>query len=136
MASERSNHPPKVDPTVADIRHLRADDDGGPVVMLNLLRFTGDEGRASYAQYVERMQPFLARVGATLVHVGDCSTLIVGPGEHRWDVVMIASYPSRDAFLQMLRDPEYQAITHLRTAGLEAAVLQATTPWLNGPEGA
>jgi uncharacterized protein (DUF1330 family) len=119
----------KVDPTVADIRHLRADDDGGPVVMLNLLRFTGEDGRASYAEYIERMQPFLASVGATLLHVGDCSTLIVGPDEHRWDVVMIASYPSRDAFLEMLRNPEYQAITDLRTAGLEAAVLQATRPW-------
>ena len=119
----------KVDPTVADIRHLRADDDGGPVVMLNLLRFTGDDGRASYASYIERMQPFLAAVGATLLHVGDCSTLIVGPDDHRWDVVMIASYPSRGAFLEMLRNPDYQAITGLRTAGLEAAVLQATKPW-------
>jgi uncharacterized protein (DUF1330 family) len=119
----------KLDPTVADIRHLRADDDGGPVVMLNLLRFTGEAGRTSYAQYIERMQPFLAEVGATLLHVGDCSTLLVGPGEHRWDVVMVASYPSRDAFLEMLRNPEYQEITALRTAGLEAAVLEATKPW-------
>ena len=38
-------------------------------------------------------------------------------------------YPSRAAFLAMVADPDYQAITHLRTAGLEEAVLQATTPW-------
>ena len=119
-----------VDPTVADIRHFRADDDGGPVVMLNLLRYKDEAGGASYESYVEQMQQFLARVGAELLYVGDCSTLLVGgEDEHSWDALMVARYPSRAAFLEMLRDPEYQAITHLRTNGLEAAVLQATIPW-------
>ncbi len=38
-------------------------------------------------------------------------------------------YPSRAAFTQMVADPDYQGITHLRTEALEEAVLQATTPW-------
>jgi len=29
----------------------------------------------------------------------------------------------------MIKDPDYQKITHLRTEGLQEAVLQATRPW-------
>ena len=29
----------------------------------------------------------------------------------------------------MVRDPAYQAVTHLRTEALTEAVLQATVPW-------
>ena len=37
--------------------------------------------------------------------------------------------PEPDGIPRDVADPEYQEITHLRTAGLEAAVLQATVPW-------
>ncbi len=53
----------KVDPTGDDIRRFRDEDDGGPVVMLNLLRFAGDAGRASYGEYASKVQPFLDGVG-------------------------------------------------------------------------
>ncbi|HMS60928.1 MAG TPA: DUF1330 domain-containing protein [Solirubrobacteraceae bacterium] len=118
-----------VDPRGEDIRRFRDEDDGGPVVMLNLLRFAGEPGRASYAQYAARIQPFLDAVGATVLYAGSCSTVLVAPDEHRWDALLVVRYPSRAAFLQMVGDPDYQSITELRTAGLEAAVLQATTPW-------
>ena len=74
------------------------------------------------------MGPFLESAGATVLYVGECSTALVATDEH-WDAVLVVRYPSRAAFLAMVADPDYQAITHLRTAGLEAAVLQATTPW-------
>ena len=75
-----------VDPRGADLKRYLAEDPGGPVVMLNLLRFAPDGGR-------ER-------------------------------------YPSRQAFSDMVRDPEYGTGTHLRTGALEEAVLQATTEWV------
>jgi uncharacterized protein (DUF1330 family) len=118
-----------VDPTGDTIRSFRDEDDGSPVVMLNLLRFAGAEGRASYGRYSEKIRPFLEQVGATVLHVGDCSTVLVAPEGHEWDAILIVRYPSRAAFLSMLGNPDYQAITELRTKGLEAAVLQATTPW-------
>ena len=52
-----------VDPTGADIRRFIDEDDGGPVVMLNLLRFAGDAGRASYAEYAAKVQPIPRRRG-------------------------------------------------------------------------
>jgi uncharacterized protein (DUF1330 family) len=118
-----------VDPTPADIARFREDDDGGPVVMLNLLRFAGDEGRATYAQYGLAVQPFLSRVGGEVLYAGECSTALVAPAGHAWDAMLVVRYPSRDAFLEMVRDPEYRKISELRTAALEAAVLQASSPW-------
>jgi len=118
-----------VDPTQDDVRRYVAEDDGGPVVMLNLLRYAGSEGAASYARYAEAVQPHLARVGGEVLYAGDCSTELVGAEGHNWDAVLVVRYPSRQKFLEMVMDPAYQEITELRTSGLEAAVLQATTPW-------
>ncbi len=54
--------------------------------------------------------------------------MLVAPDSHRWDAVLVVRYPSREAFSRMVADPEYQQITHLRSEGLEEAVLQATVP--------
>lgn len=117
-----------VDPTGADLKRLLAEDPGGPVVMLNLLRFT-DSGRPGYQQYAREIVPFLDRVGARVVYVGDASTALVAPNGFAWDAVLLVEYPSRQAFSQMVADPDYQGITELRTTSLSEAVLQATTPW-------
>jgi uncharacterized protein (DUF1330 family) len=44
--------------------------------------------------------------------------------------VLLVRYPSRQAFSQMVADPDYQGITGLRTGALSEAVLQATVPWV------
>jgi uncharacterized protein (DUF1330 family) len=117
-----------VDPTGQDLKHFLADDPGGPVVMLNLLRFKED-GRAGYEEYARRIQPFLADIGASVLFVGDLSTVLVAPEDHDWDAILIVRYPSRQAFSSMVADPSYQEITGLRTEALEEAVLQAAIPW-------
>lgn len=117
-----------VDPTGEDLNRYLAEDDGGPVVMLNLLKFT-DEGRGSYGEYARRIQPFLDRVGGEVVYAGDCGTALVAPSAHDWDAVLLVRYPSRRAFCEMVADPAYQTITGLRAAALSEAVLQATVPW-------
>lgn len=117
-----------VDPTGEDLKHFLADDPGGPVVMLNLLRFK-EGGRASYDEYASAIQRFLEEYDASVIYGGDCSTTLVAPQDHRWDAVLIVRYPSRQAFSSMVADPNYQEITGLRTESLEEAVLQATVPW-------
>ncbi len=120
-----------VDPTGQDLKRYLAEDPGGPVVMLNLLKMRPD-GRPGYVEYAERIRPFLDELGAEVVYAGDCSTILVAPQEHDWDAVLLVRYPSRAAFGKMVANPEYQKITGLRTAALEDAVLQATIPW-TGP---
>lgn len=116
-----------VSPRGADLARFLAEDPGGPVVMLNLLRLC-EGGRASYEAYARAIGPFLARVGAEIVYAGDGAiALVAEPGQAR-DAVILVRYPSREAFSRMVADPGYQAITRLRTEALAEAVLQATTP--------
>ncbi|MRK01966.1 DUF1330 domain-containing protein [Aeromicrobium sp. S22] len=116
-----------VDPTGNDLKRYLAEDEGGPVVMLNLLRFAPD-GRQFYDQYAREIGPHLQKVGARVVYIGDTSTALVAPDGFDWDAVLLVEYPTRAAFSAMVADPDYQRITHLRTEALSEAVLQATTP--------
>jgi uncharacterized protein (DUF1330 family) len=103
-----------------------------PVVMLNLLRFA-EGGRELYAQYSQAFSKNIApRYGVEVVYAGDGSeTLVAEPGQ-QWDAVLLVRYPSRRAFSQMIADPQYREITHLRRAALSEAVLQPTRPWGRG----
>lgn len=115
-----------VDPGREDISAFMASDDGGPVVMLNLLRYAGQAGRERYREYAAHAGAHIARVGGRVVYAADTDAALVAPDGHDWDAVLLVEYPSRAAFLEMVKDPEYQQITHLRSEGLEAAVLQPT----------
>jgi uncharacterized protein (DUF1330 family) len=117
-----------VDPTGRDLKHFLADDPGGPVVMLNLLRYKEGK-RDDYEEYARRIRPFLEDIGAEVLYVGDLSTVLVAPEDHDWDAVLLVRYPSRQSFSSMVADPNYQEITGMRTEALEEAVLQATLPW-------
>jgi uncharacterized protein (DUF1330 family) len=121
-----------IDPRGADLKRFLAEDPGGPVVMLNLLRFRADGGREGYREYARQFTEQSSRFGAEVLYVGDGSTALVAEPGQDWDSVLIVRYPSRQAFSDMVRDPAYSAITHLRTGALVEAVLQATTPWPTG----
>ena len=118
-----------IDPTGKDLKRYLQEDPGGPVVMLNLLRFR-DSGRESYARYAAALETtFLPKYGAEVLYAGDGSTALVAEAGQDWDAVLLVRYPSRSAFSQMVADPEYQEVTGLRTGALQEAVLQATVPW-------
>jgi uncharacterized protein (DUF1330 family) len=115
------------EPTGHDLAAFLAGDPDEPAVTLNLLRFA-DGGRESYARYVEAFrETFAPRHGAEVVYAGNGDTDLVAENGQEWDAVLLV--PSRRAFSQVVADPEYQEITHLRTAALREAVLQPTPPW-------
>ncbi|GAB3988158.1 DUF1330 domain-containing protein [Nocardioides marmoraquaticus] len=117
-----------VDPRGRDLKRLLEDDPGGPVVMLNLLRYA-DGGREEYERYADALvSTFLPRHGGEVLYVGDGSTALVAEEGQAWDTVLLVRYPSREAFSRMVADPEYQQVTHHRSDALVEAVLQATTP--------
>ncbi|WP_435769489.1 DUF1330 domain-containing protein [Nocardioides sp. SYSU DS0651] len=118
-----------IDPRGRDIKRYLEEDPGGPVVMLNLLRFV-EGGRESYAKYAAALtDTFLPKYGGEVLYAGDGSTTLVAEDGQDWDAVIIVRYPSRAAFSQMVADPDYQEVTALRTQALSEAVLQATVPW-------
>lgn len=122
-----------IDPTGADLKRFLAEDPGGPVVMLNLMRYLPDGGREKYGAYVEHFRHTSAKHGAEVLYAGDGSTALVAEAGQDWDAVLLVRYPSRQAFSDMVRDPAYSAGTHLRTESLTEAVLQATIPWEGTP---
>ena len=117
-----------IDMTDTDVERFLAEDPGGPAVMLNLLRFRPDGGRERYAEYARHVGGLSGRYGAERVHVGHGGRPLVAEDGQAWDAVVLVRYPSRRAFVDMIRDPEYRAGAHLRTDALLEAVLQPTTP--------
>jgi uncharacterized protein (DUF1330 family) len=91
-------------------------EEGAPVVMLNLLAFRSEGGRERYMEYGAAVAPLLEKAGGRIVFAGAASPALLG--DDAWDLVALVEYPSRQAFLDMIGSPEYQAIAHLRTEAL------------------
>lgn len=112
-----------------DLDVLLEEDPGGPVVMLNLLRFRPNGGRESYQRYADALGAGInARYGLQVEYLGAGGRALVAEDGQAWDMVALVRYPNRQAFVDMIRDPEYRAVTHLRTEALVEAVLQPTSP--------
>ena len=116
-----------VEPTGTQIASLMTNELSGPIVMVNLLRFKPEGGRESYARYADGVGPILNDIGAEVVFYGSAHTVVIGD-EGEWDLVVLVRYPSKEAFLEMVRLPEYQAISGLRTEALLDSRLIACLP--------
>ena len=100
--------------------------DGGPVVMLNLLKFKPDGGAEAYGRYSAAVSKMVEARGGRILYAGRAQELLVG--DESWDAIALVEYPSRKALIEMTLSPEYQAIHADREAGLERTVLYATKP--------
>ncbi|HWS74276.1 MAG TPA: DUF1330 domain-containing protein [Quisquiliibacterium sp.] len=120
-----------IDPTPAAFKALfTAFPPGVPVVMLNMLRFreraeyapgAGEpprSGREAYAEYTTRAMERVQAVGGRKLWGGAALHAVIAPEGEAWDEVFLVEYPSTEAFMNMVRAPEYQAFTHHRTAAL------------------
>lgn len=123
-----------VDPTREDFARFRALVRPGPVHMLNLLKFreraayddgTVATGREAYAAYARESGPVFRRLGGRQVWIGRPELTLIGPAAEAWDLAFIAEYPSGDAFVAMLRDPDYrQAVRHRQAAVVDSRLIR------------
>lgn len=100
--------------------------DGKPLVMLNLLAFEPDGGRERYEEYGAAVAPLLEKAGGRIAFLGQPAAVLIG--DDSWDLVVLVEYPTRQAFLEMIGSPEYQAIGHLRTEALSRGELHPLDP--------
>jgi uncharacterized protein (DUF1330 family) len=114
-------------PDASVLAQLAAREDDGPVVMLNLLRYEPGGGAQAYGKYAAATQPLIEKHGGKILYVGRAEELLAGEGEG-WHAVALVYYPSRSAFLAMVRSEEYRASHHFREEGLAKTVLLATSP--------
>jgi uncharacterized protein (DUF1330 family) len=106
----------------------------GPIHMLNLVRLrekaTYSDGRETtgaeaYAAYGRESGPVFRHVGGRIVWSARFDMVLIGPEEEHWDICFIAEYPSADAFVQMVKDPEYQkAVIHRQAAVADSRLIR------------
>ncbi|MFN7535678.1 MAG: DUF1330 domain-containing protein [Brevundimonas sp.] len=113
-----------------------------PVHMINLLRFrahaaypddhadagAGRTGAEAYAAYGRAAAGPFARAGGRQVWLGVPELTVIGPAEERWALAFIAAYPTGQAFVDMLRDPEYRTAVIHRQAAVADSRLIRTAP--------
>ncbi|MEE9375396.1 MAG: DUF1330 domain-containing protein [Rhizobiaceae bacterium] len=117
-----------IDPTAEIFRALKDLPQDHPIDMLNLVSLHDhakyeDGGKATgaeaYAAYGKLSGPIFAGVGGEIIWSGDPQIMIIGPQKELWDIAFIARYPSPKAFLEMVFNPEYQAIVYHRQAAVK-----------------
>lgn len=141
-----------VNPTLEQIEEFaRTAPDDAPIVMLNLLKFrevadyrapgpkgveakaarddlqTPITGRQAYSRYSKAAMPLLFEVGGQPLWMGKARASVIAPEGESWDEVLLVHYPSRAAFVRMVRSNAYQAVMHHRTAALSDSRLIETS---------
>ena len=106
----------------------------GPIHMLNLvaLRDAADypdgrktTGAEAYAAYGRETAHILKRLGGRIVWRGKMEAMLIGPQAEQWDLCFIAEYPSVDAFVAMIKDPEYrEAMVHRQAAVKDSRLIR------------
>ena len=118
-----------------------------PIQMLNLIRLKPqadylpdhpDHGKAqtgldAYRAYGRTSGPIFARVGGRQVWAGKPQVMVTGPQDaEQWELAFIAEYPSSQAFIEMVRDPDYRQHVKHRTAGVADSRLLCLAPLTPG----
>ncbi len=112
-----------------------------PVNMLNLVMLheqaryedgTRATGAEAYGEYGRLSGPIFSRMGGRIIWSGQFEHMVIGPTDENWDVAFIAEYPTGQAFLDMVFDPEYRAIVHHRTAAVKSSRLIRFNPLASG----
>lgn len=113
---------------------FRGLDRPGPIHMLNLVKLrdqaTYPDGRQTtgveaYAAYGAGSQKVLERLGGRIVWRGAMELMLIGPANRDWDLCFIAEYPSAEAFVSMIKDPEYrEAMVHRQAAVSDSRLIR------------
>ena len=135
---------PSVNPSAEQFaRFLEQVPENRPIVMLNLLRYreqadypadfdaTPCSGEEAYQRYGVVAAARVASVGGRLIWAGRADCTVIGPEAETWDTVVLVEYPSKQAFAEMIGQPEYQAVSPHRTAALADSRLVATEAQAN-----
>ncbi|MGB7286389.1 MAG: DUF1330 domain-containing protein [Salaquimonas sp.] len=129
--------PNYIDPTKESFGHFKDLASDKPVQMLNLVRLNDKAvyedgsvvtGAEAYAAYSKESGPIFARLGGKIIWSGDFELTLIGPANENWDIAFIAEYPTGQAFIDMVRDPEYRKAVRHRQAAVKTSRLVRMKP--------
>ena len=97
--------------------------------MINLLHFAPadtDAGSTAYRTYGDQVVKMVEARGGRVIWTGRPESVVIGDSaQDAWDLVVLVSYPSRAAFVDMVTSPSYQEAHTHRERGLDRTVLPA-----------
>ncbi len=134
-----------INPDESQLRALLASEYEGPLQFVNLLAYheaarypegheLADEalsGEEAYGRYGAIALGHVVRRGGQLTLYNDVCQVLIGQSP-RWDQIAVMQYPDRDAFVDMIQDPDYQAALVHREAGLAETVILVSRSLLPG----
>lgn len=121
-------------PTAEQINSFMAASGGGPVHMVNLLKFKtratykdGEDvsGETAYRRYAQAFADYVRPHGAVATYGGRLLVSLIGEGEAQWDAVAIVKYPSAKLMIELTSSEDYRKIHRHRRAGLAGQLLLA-----------
>ena len=132
-----------INPDEEQLRTLLGSQEVGPLQFVNLLSYHSDarypeghelasaglSGAEAYGRYGAVALDHVVRRGGTLVLYNDVLQVLIGQTAP-WDQIAIMQYPGIDAFVDMIRDPDYQAGLVHRDAGLAETAILVSRPLL------
>ncbi len=116
-----------IDPTKHQFEQFKNLPRDTPIMMLNLIRlneianYQDDRkatGSEAYTNYGKESGPIFSGVGGEIIWRGKPESIVIGPSDEYWDIAFIARYPTAGAFLEMVTNPDYQAIVFHRQAAV------------------
>jgi len=89
-----------------------------------LAPLTPVSGREAFQMYIDHTMPFLKETGGELVFLGNGGQFFIGPGDERWDIVMLVRQSSVESFIAFALHAEYlSGIGHRTAAILDSRLL-------------
>jgi uncharacterized protein (DUF1330 family) len=126
-----------VDPDRERFAGFKALPRDGVIHMLNLVKLnevatyedgTTSTGAEAYAAYGRESLPIFEGLGGRIVWSGSFDFTLIGPQDEDWDICFIAEYPNPEAFIGMIRSPDYKKAVKHRQAAVKTSRLIRTRP--------
>ena len=124
-----------------DFSAFREIKDSRPLNMLNLVKVfptveypDGEvvSGVEAYKRYGRLSYPIFEKLGGKIIWRGEMLMSLIGPSDKNWDFCFIAEYPSAEAFVSMVMDPDYREAMKHRQISVEDSRLIRMAPLSSG----
>lgn len=131
-----------IDPTQDQFEIFKNLPRNTPIMMLNLIELNDDAsykdgriatGAEAYRNYGKESGPIFSGVGGEIIWRGKPESIVIGPSDEHWDIAFIARYRDAKAFLEMVTNPDYQAIVFHRQAAVKDSRLIRLGEASDGP---
>ena len=89
-------------------------------------------GVEAYKRYGRLSYPVFEKLCGKIIWRGEMLLSLIGPSDEKWDFCFIAEYPSAEAFVSMVKDPDYREAMKHRQISVKDSRLIRMAPLSSG----